>query len=103
MWLGVTAENQKQINYRLPILMRIPAVVRFVSVEPMLEPVIVWPGIDWVIAGPETGLKARRCEGEWIDALAADSRCFFDKRKNGWKRREWPNAPANVLGEKGLI
>lgn len=36
LWLGVTAENQKQANKRIPILLQIPAAVKFVSVEPML-------------------------------------------------------------------
>jgi protein gp37 len=39
IWLGVTAENQEQADKRIPILLQIPAVVRFVSVEPMLGPV----------------------------------------------------------------
>lgn len=37
IWLGVTAENQKRADERIPILLQIPAAVRFVSVEPMLE------------------------------------------------------------------
>lgn len=53
-----------------------------------------------MIAGPETGPKARPCDDAWIDALAAESPCFFDKRKE-WKRREWPNAPADAPGKKG--
>jgi len=36
LWLGVTAENQKQADKRIPVLLRIPAAKRFVSVEPML-------------------------------------------------------------------
>lgn len=39
VWLGVTAENQEQADKRIPILLQIPAAVRFVSVEPMLRPV----------------------------------------------------------------
>ncbi|MEG6521108.1 DUF5131 family protein [Desulfotomaculum sp. 1211_IL3151] len=39
LWLGVTAENQEQADKRIPILLEIPAAVRFVSVEPMLGPV----------------------------------------------------------------
>jgi protein gp37 len=38
-WLGVTAENQRTADERIPILLRIPAKVRFVSIEPMLGPV----------------------------------------------------------------
>lgn len=65
-----------------------------VSVEPMIGPVTLMEfpfRPDWVIAGPETGPNARPCKSEWIDALAAESRCFFDKRKTGWNRREWPS------------
>lgn len=36
LWLGVTAENQEQADIRIPILLQIPAALRFVSVEPML-------------------------------------------------------------------
>lgn len=39
VWLGVTAENQAMADERIPILLQTPAVVRFVSVEPMLEKV----------------------------------------------------------------
>ncbi len=39
LWLGVTAENQARADERIPILLQIPAAVRFVSVEPMLGPV----------------------------------------------------------------
>lgn len=38
-WLGVTAENQRNADERIPTLLDIPAAVRFVSVEPMLGPV----------------------------------------------------------------
>lgn len=37
IWLGVTTENQEQANKRIPILLEIPASVRFVSIEPMLS------------------------------------------------------------------
>ena len=39
LWLGITAENQEMADLRIPILLQIPAAVRFVSVEPMLSPV----------------------------------------------------------------
>jgi protein gp37 len=92
VWIGVTAENQARANERIPILLSIPAAVRFVSVEPMLEYVniekyllserdkmgfetqyIESPGglktdkLDWVIVGPETGPGARPCDDAWID------------------------------------
>lgn len=84
-WLGVTAENQEQADKRIPILLQIPAAVRFVSVEPMLEPVSLrwasWEPIkrdrtthhldglrrlDWVIIGAESGPKARKVDNTHI-------------------------------------
>ena len=43
IWLGVTAENQDRADERIPILLQIPAAVRFVSVDPMLGPVDLFP------------------------------------------------------------
>jgi protein gp37 len=95
-WVGVSIETQKQIG-RWPLLRNWgwPDAIKFMSVEPMLGPVTrgVWRGHcdpDWVIAGPETGAKARPCQDEWIEKLAAESPCFFDKRKEAGVRREWP-------------
>jgi len=96
-WVGVTVENQAQA-WRWNTLLGWAwpgAPVLFVSVEPMLGPVtFAWPAKvfpDWVIAGPETGPKARACELGWIEALAAESVCFFDKREPlDGTRREWP-------------
>lgn len=46
IWLGVTAENQEQADKRIPVLLQIPAAVRFVSVEPMLGPVDLRAWLD---------------------------------------------------------
>ena len=55
VWLGVTAENQEQADKRIPILLQIPATVRFVSVEPMLGPIRLQR--DWLMCpgGAEYG------------------------------------------------
>ena len=45
IWLGVTAENQEMADERIPILLQIPAAVRFVSVEPLLSPLNL---TDWL-------------------------------------------------------
>jgi protein gp37 len=37
VWLGVTAENQREADRRIPLLQEIPATIRFVCIEPMLE------------------------------------------------------------------
>ena len=44
VWLGVTAENQQRADERIPILLQIPAALRFVSIEPMLGPVVIIDG-----------------------------------------------------------
>lgn len=68
VWLGVTAENQRLADERLPVLLDLPARVRFVSYEPALEAVDFSPwlhGLHWVIAGGESGGKARPFRPEW--------------------------------------
>lgn len=46
VWLGVTVENQVQAEKRLPVFLKLPAAVRFVSVEPMLGPVDIREYLD---------------------------------------------------------
>lgn len=84
VWIGVSVENQETADARLPELLKIPAAVRFVSVEPMLGPVdLVWGmhggkvngpcnvagKLDWGIVGGETGPWARPCNVGWIRAV----------------------------------
>jgi protein gp37 len=88
VWVGVSVEDQKRADERIPILLNIPAKVRFLSVEPMLGPIdlkLTKPvplhdpefgdqneyqevnrGIQWAIFGGESGSKARPCNVEWI-------------------------------------
>ena len=67
-WLGVTVESRAYLG-RLDMLRRIPAAVRFVSLEPLLEDLgeLDLRGFHWAIIGGESGPKRRRtCEVEWI-------------------------------------
>jgi protein gp37 len=95
-WVGVSIEHQDyEVRWQLILKWAWPGALRFVSVEPMLGPVTFTAWVTkmrpaWVICGPETGPGARPCEGRWIDNLAAESPCFFDKRKF-WARREYPS------------
>ena len=57
VWLGATSENQEEGDRRLPILLRIPAVVRFASVKPQLGRVDLG---DYVSAGARLGDLRRR-------------------------------------------
>jgi protein gp37 len=54
-WLGVTAENQQAADERIPILLQIPAVVKFVSIEPMLGPIDIVPYIGYLTHECECG------------------------------------------------
>jgi protein gp37 len=103
LWLGVTAENQEQADKRIPILLQIPAAVRFVSVEPMLGPVdlthlqpddppveinalagthgVLRPHggknhkLDQVICGGESGPRARPMHPDWARSLRDQCVC----------------------------
>lgn len=85
VWMGVTGEDRKRLGDRVEALYQIPAVVRFVSAEPLLEDVgdtleavlgvdlrgdawvRMFPSmVDWVIFGGESGANARECDVEWI-------------------------------------
>ncbi|AII28217.1 hypothetical protein VC74_gp53 [Mycobacterium phage Sparky] len=75
VWLGVSTENQKWADIRIPALLDTPAAVRFISAEPLLGPINLrreWgygPGIDWIIVGGESGPGARPMHPDWARAL----------------------------------
>lgn len=86
VWLGTSVESQEYADQRIPHLVAVPAVVRFLSCEPLLGPVEIdfddigsrdWEGryIDWVIVGGESGAGARACDVQWIRELLAE--CAF--------------------------
>ena len=88
VWMGVSVENQKYA-FRSKMLSRVPAAVRFLSVEPLIGPIDDLPldGIHWVIVGGESGPNARPMEEEW--ATSIQQRCaqehipFFFKQWGG--------------------
>lgn len=68
VWVGTTAENQKWLNDRWEHLRNIPAVVRFLSCEPLLGEVLLpLTGLQWAIVGGESGPSRRDCG---VDAIA---------------------------------
>lgn len=70
IWIGVTAEDQTAADIRIPTLLKMPAAVRFVSVEPMIGPVNIEAyKLDLVICGCESGPKARPAKIDWIRSL----------------------------------
>ena len=111
VWLGVSVEDQKTADERIPLLIGTPAAVRFVSYEPALSPVIFQgngePGIPtalvnrqylrgvlgdrriaWVICGGESGPHARPMHPDWArsvrDQCQAAGVPFFFKQWGEW-------------------
>lgn len=81
VWLGVTAENKANGYPRVDILRTVPAVIRFLSIEPLLEDVsdINLTGIHWIIVGGESGSKARPFELDWARNLKTVARRYKSK------------------------
>ncbi|MBD6620016.1 phage Gp37/Gp68 family protein [Komarekiella sp. 'clone 1'] len=94
LWLGISTENQAMADKRIPILLQIPAAVRFLSCEPLLENIqlsaiadsnwqhnLSWhpgqpmgtidplPQLSWVILGGESGPGSRPCHIEWLESI----------------------------------
>ena len=94
VWLGTTAENQEWADKRLPALLDSAAKVRFVSAEPLLGAIDIAPylkgksGVDWVIAGGESGSGARPTDPKWIrglrDQCRSAGKAFFFKQWGTW-------------------
>lgn len=94
IWLGVSVEDQKTADERVPLLMEAPAAVRWISAEPLLglidlESVPTMDGsIDWVVVGGESGPNARPMHPDWArslrDQCAAAGVPFFFKQWGEW-------------------
>jgi protein gp37 len=92
IWWGVSVENRKHGLPRIDHLRTAPAVVRFLSVEPLLEDlgVIDLNGIHWVIVGGESGHGARPMHADWVrsvrDQCQATGVKFFFKQWGGVRK-----------------
>lgn len=88
VWIGVSVENRRFVR-RVEHLRDVPASVRFISAEPLLGPLdgLDLSGIDWLIAGGESGRAHRPVRAEWIrdlrDRCAAEGVPFFFKQWGG--------------------
>jgi protein gp37 len=87
VWIGVTGGTQASFDARVAKLLEIRAIVRFVSIEPMLEEINVRPWLergdpkrtyaggrllDWLIVGGESGPNARRFDVRWARSILYD-------------------------------
>jgi protein gp37 len=117
IWLGVSVEDGARAS-RIKHLQETNATVRFLSVEPMLGPIgqINLQGIHWVIAGGESGPKARPIEEEWVCDLRNQCRssrvAFFFKQWGGktpkaggreLQGREWNEFPKVKSDTRNLL
>lgn len=98
IWQGVSVENARYV-WRVADLQKVPAAVRFLSVEPLLGPIPNLPlkGIRWVIVGGESGGSRRPMAVEWTreirDQCVAAGVPFFFKQWGG----RTPKAGGRVL------
>ena len=92
LWMGVSVETQSETR-RIDQLRKVPAEIRFLSIEPLLGPIpsLDLKGIDWVIVGGESGPKARPMKEEWVLEIKAqcyDSQVpFFFKQWGGVRKK----------------
>ncbi len=70
LWVGVSVEDGDAVD-RIDDLRAVPAVVRFLSCEPLLGPLpdLTLDGIGWIIAGGESGVNARPMDPAWVESL----------------------------------
>lgn len=108
VWLGVSVESQDWASERLPDLLAVPAAVKFVSAEPLIDELDLTniedpyeggyfnaldEGIDWVIVGCETGARGRTRDMQecWVRDLRLQCRsnntAFFYKQAKDEKGR----------------
>lgn len=126
VWLGVSAEDQKRADERIPELLATPAAIRFVSAEPLLGPIdfrSISPNgiqlidalngmsrtpdcdfrakLDWIIAGGESGPGARPMHPDWPrqirDQCATAGTAFFFKQWGEWLPDDLPSEMAEDL------
>jgi len=89
-WIGVSVEDKKYGVPRIDDLRKVPASIRFLSVEPLLEDLgnISLKNIHWVIVGGESGRKAREMQPEWVENVRiqcqSENVAFFFKQWGGW-------------------
>jgi protein gp37 len=109
VWLGTSVEDQRAADERIPHLLKTPAAVRFLSCEPLLGSVDLLDWLDnisvtddgrvirindfeqplqWVIAGGESGPKARPCHPDWARSLRDQCQAagvpYFWKQWGAW-------------------
>ena len=123
LWLGITVVNQAEADRDIPKLLQVPAAVRFLSMEPLLGPVLIdtllcelpededgapYPGrLDWVIVGGESGPKARPMHPLWARALrdqcAVAGVPFLFKQHGEWLATDFCDDDTAMIPNKSVV
>lgn len=94
IWMGVSVENESY-GYRIDHLRETGAAIKFLSLEPLLGPLdkLRLNGIDWVIAGGESGPGARPMDPQWVRSIrdqCVDAQVpFFFKQWGGVRKKRF--------------
>ena len=104
VWLGTSIEDMR-VAYRSDELVKVPAVVRFISYEPALGPLddLDLSGIDFLIYGGESGLQFRPDNLDWARTMRKKCRAagiaFFFKQRSGRKSGTEPTLDGTTYHE----
>lgn len=120
VWWGVSVEDRRFGLPRIEQLRRVPAAVRFLSVEPLIEDIgpLNLDGIHWVIVGGESGTRPRSMEADWVRAIRDQCTVagvpFFFKQWGGTRKKaagrtldgrtydEFPAAPSRPMPSRAI-
>jgi protein gp37 len=106
VWIGTSVEDQDAADKRIPVLLKVPAAVRFLSCEPLLGPVdlkgVKEGDLQWLIAGGESQPRCRPMDEAWARSLRDQCKsvgiAFFMKQMGGVrdKRHELADLPEDL-------
>lgn len=115
LWMGVSVEDQEAANLRIPDLAKVPAAVRFLSCEPIIDEIDLaktcpvepyWhSAVDWVIVGGESGPGSRPLDVWWLRSLVQQCRdggvpVFVKQFGSEWaKDALWGGRSVSALGD----
>ena len=108
VWVGFSAEDQSNFDFRIENALKIPTPVRWVSVEPMLGYIdmslyLETPEINWVIVGGESGPNARPMHTSWVKNIEWDCGVgrvpFFFKQWGEYIQVDRPDSTGRVLND----
>lgn len=119
-WIGVSTENQRWADIRIPALLGTPAAVRWISAEPLIGPIALrddWLGTDpyrrnephlnWIVCGGESGPNARPMDPNWARQLrgqaVAASVAYHFKQFGEWAPNGWRGVVLSASNTREML